>query len=125
MPASVGVALALRNRSSRLSELSTRRRGAPHFHGLGQVAKSVEETAHRGLGGDAAAFGAADAVGDRRHDVAARLRQLPAEHGAGEILVALARPGLRSEPHAGLDAGNPLSHHHCSALCGAAKNKEW
>ena len=90
--------------------------GAPHFHGFGQVAKSIEKTAHRGLGCDATALGAANAVGDRRDDVAARLRQLPAENGAGEILVALARSGFRGEADAGLDAGKALSHRRCSDL---------
>ena len=84
--------------------------GAPHFHGLGQIAKSIEEAAHRDLGRLAAAFGAADAVRDRRHHVAARLGQFGAENGAGKIFVAFARSGLRDEPDACLDAGNPLSH---------------
>ncbi len=79
------------------------RRCAAHFHGLGQIAKAVEKAAHRGLGGDAAAFSAADAVGDRRNNVAARLGQFLAEDGAAEILVALARPGLRREADGGLD----------------------
>ena len=86
------------------------RRGAAHLHGLGQVAKAVEKAAHRGFGGDTAALGAANAVGDSGDDVAARLWQFPAEHGAAEIFVALARSGLGGEPHACLDARNPLSH---------------
>ena len=117
----VGVALALRIDPA-VERIEHGRRGAAHFHGLGQVAKTVEETAHRGLGGDAAALGAADAVGDRRHHVAARLRQLPAEYGAAEILVALARSGFGGEADARLDAGNPLSHRTASAGRGAAKD---
>src|SRR4029077_6441788 len=97
------------------------RRGAPHFHGLRQVAKAVEETAHCGFGGDAPALGAADAVGDGRDDVAARLWQFPAEHRAAEIFVALARSGLRGEPHACLDPGHPLSHRHAPIIRGGAR----
>src|SRR5262249_39239071 len=92
------------------------RRSAAHLHGLGQVAKAVEEAAHRGLGGDAAALAAADAVGARGDDVAARFRQFPAEDGAAEILVTLARSGLGGEPDACLDAGNPLSHRPSDAV---------
>ena len=65
---------------------------------FGQVAKSIQKAAHRGLGGDATALGAADSVGDRRHHVAARFGQLRAENGAGEILVAFTRPGLGAKP---------------------------
>ena len=72
-----------------VERIDDRGAGAPHLHGLGQVAKSVEKAAHRGLGGDAAAFGAADAIGDRGDHVAARLGQFRAEHGAGEILVVV------------------------------------
>jgi hypothetical protein len=81
-----------------------------HFHGLGQVAKSVEKPTHRGFGCHAAALGAANSIGDRRHRIPARPRQLRAENRAGEILVAFARSGLGGEPHAGLNAGNPLNH---------------
>ena len=104
MPGELAVALGERVDPA-IERIENGRRGAPHFHRLGQIAKAVEKAAHRGFGGDAAALGAADAVGDRRDDVAARLGQLPAKHGAAEILVALARPGLRSEPDGGLDAG--------------------
>jgi hypothetical protein len=88
------------------------RRRAAHLHGLGHVAKAVEKTAHRGFGGDAAALGAADAVGDGRNHVATRLRQFPAEDGAAKILVALARPGFRGKADTRLDAGEPLNHRH-------------
>ncbi len=83
---------------------------APHFHGLGQIAKSIEETAHRDLRRLAAALGAANSVCDGRHQIPARLRQLRPENGAGEILIALARPGLRGEADTYLDAGKALSH---------------
>ena len=87
------------------------RRGAAHLHRLRQVAEAVKKAAHRHFRRDAAAFGAADSVGDRRHEVAARPRQLPAEDRAGEILVALARSLVRGEPDGRPDAGGgPLSH---------------
>ncbi len=50
------------------------RRRAAHFHGFGQVAKAIKEAAHRGFGSHPSASGAADAVGDRGDDIAARLR---------------------------------------------------
>ena len=84
--------------------------GPLHLHGLGQIAKPVEEAAHRGLGGDAATLRAADAVGDRGDHFRARLGQLRADHGAGEILVVLARPGLRGEADARL--GTDLNRRH-------------
>ena len=108
-PRQLGIALAL-GMDPAIERIQDVGGGAPHFHGLGQIAKSVQEAAHRGLGRLAAALGAADPIGDRRHHVAARLGQLRAENGAGEILVALARPGLRGEPDTCLDAGNALSH---------------
>jgi hypothetical protein len=89
-------------------------RGAPHFEGLGEIAESVEKAAHRHLGGDATAFGATDPVGDCRHHVASRLRQLAAEDGAGEILVARTRSRLGREADAGLDGGGTLTHRRCS-----------
>ena len=49
-----------------------------HLHRLGQIAKSVEEAAHRGLGRDAAALRAADAIGDRGDHLLPRLGQLGA-----------------------------------------------
>ena len=80
---------------------------ALHLHGLGQIAESVQEAAHRSLGRNAAALRAADAVGDRGDQLLARLGQLRAQQGAGEIFVVLARPGLRGEsdarPHPGLN----------------------
>ena len=71
-------------------------RRAAHLHGLGKVPKSVEKAAHGGLGGDAAALGAADPVGDRRHHLLARLRQFRADDRGGEILVLLARAPVQS-----------------------------
>ena len=71
---------------------------ALHLHGLGQVAKSVEKPAHRGFGGGAAALGAADAVGDRRDHLLARLGQLGAVKGGGEILVCLRGPVFEAKP---------------------------
>ena len=71
-----------------------------HLHGLGQIAKSVQEAAHRGLGRNAAALRTADAIGDRGDHLLARLGQLGTEQGAGEIFVVLAPPGLRGEPNA-------------------------
>ena len=50
-----------------------------HLHGLGQIAKSIEETAHRGLGRGAAALCAADSIGDRRDHFLARLGQFRAD----------------------------------------------
>src|ERR1035437_2358749 len=93
-----------------IERIEDRGRCALHFDRLGQIAKSIQETAHRDLGRLAAALGAANSIGDRRHHVAARLRQLRAENRAGEILIAFARSGLRDEPDTYLDAGNPLSH---------------
>ena len=49
-----------------------------HLHGLGQIAKSVQEAAHRGLGRNAAALRAADAIGDRGDHFLPRLGQLSA-----------------------------------------------
>jgi len=49
-----------------------------HLHGLGQIAKSVQEAAHRGLGRNATALRAADAIGDRGNYLLARLGQLRA-----------------------------------------------
>ena len=114
-PGQLGVTLPLRIDPA-VERVENLGRGTPHFHGLGQVAKPIKKAAHRGFGRDAAALGAADAVGNRRHHVAARLRQLPAENGAGEILVALARPGLRRKTDACPDTGDPISHHRSSRL---------
>ena len=108
-PGQIGVALALRMNPA-VERIEDDRRGAPHLHGLGQIAKSIQEPAHRDLGRFAAALGAANSIGDRRHHVPARRGQLRAENGAGEILVAFARSGLRGEPDTHLDAGNALSH---------------
>jgi hypothetical protein len=77
-----------------VERIEDRGRGAAHLHGFGHIAKAVEKTAHGGLGGDAAAFMAADAVRDRGNDIAPRLRQFHAEDRAGEIFVAFARSGL-------------------------------
>ena len=66
--------------------------GAARLHGLRQVPKSVEKAAHGGLGGDAAALGAADPVRDRRHNFAPRLGQFRADDRGGKILVLFARP---------------------------------
>ena len=49
-----------------------------HLHGLGQIAKSVQEAAHRGLGRNATALRAADSIGDRGDHFLARLGQLSA-----------------------------------------------
>jgi hypothetical protein len=49
-------------------------------------------------------------VGNRRHHVAARLGQFPAEYSASEILVAFARSSVRAEPNACLDAGKTRDH---------------
>jgi len=62
-----------------------------HFQGLGQVAKSIEKTAHRGLGRDAAPLCTANSIGDCRHHLLPRLGQLVPENGASEVLVAFAR----------------------------------
>jgi hypothetical protein len=97
-------------------------RRASHLHRFGQIEKSIQKTAHRGLGRHAAALCAPNSVGDRRDNVPARFRQLEAENGAGEILVAFARSGLRGEPHACLNAGYPLNHHRRSDFRWAAGN---
>ena len=80
--------------------------GAADLHGLRQIPESVEKTAHREFRGDAAALGAADPVGDRRHHLPARLGQLSANDRGGEVLIPLARPffGAKSDtrPHAGV-----------------------
>ena len=65
--------------------------GALHFQGLGQVAKSIEKTAHCGLGRDVAPLCTANSIGDCRHHLLPRLGQLVAENGASEVLVAFAR----------------------------------
>ncbi len=85
-------------------------RRAAHLHGLGQVPKSVEKAAHGDFGGDAAAPGAADSVGDRRHHLAARFGQFRADHCGGEILVLLARPSFRGKSDARPHAGVVLRH---------------
>ena len=64
--------------------------GATHFHGLGQIKKTVQESAHGDLGRDAASLGATNSIGNRCHDVPARLGQLRAKNGAGEIFIAFA-----------------------------------
>ena len=69
--------------------------GAPHLHGLGHVPEAVEEAAHRGLRRHAAAFGAADAVGDGGRHVASLRGKLGAKYRAGEILIARSRTGGR------------------------------
>ena len=97
IPSRSAVALAFRMDPA-IERVQHDRGGTPHLHRLGQIAEPVEETAHRDLGGLAAALGAADAVGDRRDHVAARLGQLRAEHGAGEILVAFARAVSEANP---------------------------
>ena len=74
--------------------------GAADFHRLGNLAKTVEKETDGGLGGDATAPGAADAVGDDGGDVAAFGRRGSAEHTADEILVAFPRPGLGGEADA-------------------------
>src|SRR5438067_2704747 len=71
------------------------RAGPLYLHRLRQIAETVEKTAYRGLRGDAAAFRAADAVGDRGNDLLARLGQFSADQRPGEILVGLAGPGFR------------------------------
>ena len=62
-PRQLGVSLTL-GMDPAIERIQDRGGGASHFHRLGQVAKSVEETAHRDLGRHAAALGAANAVGD-------------------------------------------------------------
>ena len=86
------------------------RPGAAHFHGLRQVPEAVEKTAHGELGGDASALGAADAVGDRRHHLAARFGQFRADDRGGEILVLLARSLVGKETDARPDPGVALRH---------------
>src|SRR5690348_18270848 len=76
------------------------RRRVSHLHRFGQVAKSVEKTAHCGLGCNTSTLGTANSIGDRGHYVPARLWKLGAENGAGEILIAFARAGIGEEPGA-------------------------
>ena len=109
-PGQLGIPLRL-GVNPAIERIEHRRRRAPHLHGFGHVAEAIEKTAHRSLCGDPATLGAADAVGNRRNHVAPRLRQFRAENGAGEILVAFARSGVRGKAHAGLNAGKPLGHH--------------
>jgi len=47
--------------------------GTLYFHGFREIAKPVQKTTDRGLGGDATAFRAADAIGDCRDHLLARL----------------------------------------------------
>ena len=75
--------------------------GALHRHGLGHVAKAVEKAAHRGFRRHPSPFGAADAVGQHGHHIAARRRQFPAEHRAGEILIVRPCARIRKESGAG------------------------
>ena len=47
--------------------------GAADFHGFRQIAKAIKKAAHRGFRRHTATFGAADTIGNRGDDVAARL----------------------------------------------------
>jgi hypothetical protein len=95
--------------------------GALDLHRFRQIAKAVEEAAHRGLGRDTAALRAADPIGDRRDHFPARLGQLRADQRAGEILVVPTWPGLRSKPDACLYAEFSRRHDTASARSSAAR----
>ena len=71
MPSQVGVPLPLRMHpgTERVQYLG---RGPSNLGGLGQLAHSVQKAADCGFGGDAAALGAADSVGNGGNDVPAR-----------------------------------------------------
>ena len=84
--------------------------GAADLHGLRQIPESVEKTAHREFRGDAAALGAADPVGDRRHHLPARLGQLSANDRGGEVLIPLARPFFGAKSDTRSHAGVALRH---------------
>ena len=99
--------------------------GAAHLHCLGQVAEPVEKTAHRHLGGDTTALGAADAIGDSRDHISARLWQFRTKHRTGEVLVALPRPGFRGKPYGRLNAGKSLRHHRGSRSVAAASSRSF
>ncbi len=83
---------------------------ALNFHGFRQITKSVEKSAHRGFGGDAAALGAADPVGERGDDLLTRLGQFRAIKSRGEILVFLAHPRFGGKADARLNTGVSPQH---------------
>ncbi len=117
-PRQLGVPLTL-GMDPAIECIQDRGRRAPHLHGFGQIAKSIQKTTHGGLGCHAAALCAPNSIGDRRDNVPARLWQLKAKNGAGEILILFARSGLRGEPYACFDAGDPFNHR-CSDFRRAA-----
>ena len=77
-------ALGMHPRVERIQDAGRR---ALHFSAFRKVAHPVQKAAHRGFGGDATALGAADAIGDRRDDVATRFGQVRTEYRARKVLI--------------------------------------
>jgi hypothetical protein len=108
-PRQLGIALTL-GMDPAIERIDDARSRTSDLHGLGQVAKAIQKPTHGGLGRDATALSPANSIGDSRHNIAAWFGQLQTKNGTSEILVAVARAGLRGKPHACLHARNPLSH---------------
>ena len=87
------------NRFARLRDI------ANVHDGVGEI-----RTISRLNGRDATTFGAANSIGYRRDDVAARRGQFQAEDGASEILIVYTGPSFREKPDARPDTGNALTH---------------